>query len=377
MNKTVMILVAVIGIAVSSYWIITSQSKNEDNSETIKEVVGEVDDNNLNVVDSIDLDTSTTDEVAKKTTITEAEVPEKPEAKVVTAKEKTPPTKKKKLTKNTTNRPKEVTPITPVKKKTPQPPIVKKETPSPKVTPKKTTTKPITVPKTESKPKPAVPKKEVPVIKFSHNDWDKLLRKYVSANGNVNYAGFKKDKTALKSYLKLLSDNPPKSSDSRNKKLAYWINAYNAFTIDLIVENYPIKSILKLDGGKTWYVKRITIGGKKYSLSGIEKNILIGRFKEARIHFAINCAAKSCPPIMNRAWTAQNLNNNLDQATRNFINNQKFNQIKKKSAKLSPIFDWYQADFGNVIQFINQYSATKMSTKAKLQYIDYNWDLNK
>lgn len=369
MNKTLMILAAVIGIGAVSYWGITSQNKTADEAtKTTNEVVQTENE------DSVKLDT-----FAQEGAIVEEEEAEKVEEKPLVIKEKTPSSEPAVTTKKKKTISKKVTPIAPVKKET-APPIVKKETASPKVTPKKaapkTTTKPVEKTKVKPKAKPIVPKKKAPVVEFSHDAWDKLLRKYVSASGKVNYAGFKKDQAALKAYLKLLSDNPPKSSDSRNKQLAYWINAYNAFTIDLIVANYPIKSILKLDGGKTWYVKRITIGGKKYSLSGIEKDILIGRFKEGRIHFAINCAAKSCPPLMNRAWTAQNLTDNLNRATRNFINNQGFNKIKKKSAKLSHIFDWYQADFGNVTAFINQYSATKMSTKAKIEYLDYNWDLN-
>ncbi|MGB0862759.1 MAG: DUF547 domain-containing protein [Saprospiraceae bacterium] len=211
---------------------------------------------------------------------------------------------------------------------------------------------------------------------FSHDIWDGLLRKYVSGTGVVNYAGFKRDKAKLQQYLDLLADNSPTSSMSKNDQIAYWINAYNAFTVDLIVDNYPISSILKLDGGKTWYVKRITIGGKKYALNDIEKNILIGRFKEARIHFAVNCAAQSCPPLRNRAWKGSSLNSDLDRASKAFIKNNKHNQISKKKAKLSRIFDWYKGDFGNVNTFINKYSNRSITGKTKVSFNEYNWDLN-
>ena len=87
------------------------------------------------------------------------------------------------------------------------------------------------------------------------------------------------------------------------KKMAYWINVYNAFTIKMIVDNYPVSSITKLHGGKPWDVKWIELGEKKYSLNEIEHNILRPQFKDARIHFAVNCAAQSCPPILNKAWT--------------------------------------------------------------------------
>ena len=133
----------------------------------------------------------------------------------------------------------------------------------------------------------------------------------MSSAGKVNYAGFKKDKAKLQAYLSLLSKNAPTSKMSRSDQIAFWINAYNAHTVDLIVKNYPISSITKLDNGKTWYVKRITIGGKKYSLDDIEKKILIGKFKEPRVHFAVNCAAKSCPPLKNRAWKGSSLTETL------------------------------------------------------------------
>ena len=210
---------------------------------------------------------------------------------------------------------------------------------------------------------------------FSHSAWNSLLSKHVTSAGKVNYTGFRRDHSALKSYLDLLSKNDP-AGKSRNDQIAFWINAYNAHTVDLIVENYQTTSILKLDNGKTWSVKRITIGGKKYSLEDIEKNILIGKFNEARIHFAINCAAKSCPPLKNKAWEGRNLNSDLDRASRNFINNSSYNQIEKKTANLSQIFNWYKGDFNDVNAFINKYANTQITSKTKVNYNQYNWDLN-
>ena len=220
------------------------------------------------------------------------------------------------------------------------------------------------------------PKKvEKPTKPFSHDSWNVLLQKYVSSTGKVNYAGFKKDKAKLGAYLKLLSANEP-SGKSRNDQMAYWINAYNAFTVGLIADNYPVSSILKLDNGKTWMVKRITIGGKKYSLEDIEKKVLIGKFKEPRIHFAINCAAKSCPPLKNRAWKGSSLNSDLDRASKNFINNTSYNEIEKKTAKLSQIFNWYKGDFSDVNAFINKYANTQITGKTKVSFNEYNWNLN-
>ncbi len=211
---------------------------------------------------------------------------------------------------------------------------------------------------------------------LSHQAFDELLKKYVSASGKVNYAGIKNEKANLEGYLNLLKSNPPQTNWPRNKKMAFWINAYNAFTIKLIVDNYPISSITKLDGGKPWDRKWINIGERTYSLNNIENDILRPRYKDARIHFAVNCAAKSCPPLLNRAWTANNLNSNFEKQAKAFINNQNFNKISSGKVQVSKIFEWYAVDFGNLIEFLNRYSNIKINSNAKVEYLKYNWDLN-
>ena len=222
-------------------------------------------------------------------------------------------------------------------------------------------------------------KKEKEVVKLkkelTHASWDALLRKYVSATGKVNYKGLKADKK-FETYLQLLKDNPIQDNWSRNQKMAYWINAYNAFTIKLIVDNYPISSITKLHGGKPWDHSWIPLGDKTYTLNDIEHKILRPQFKDARIHFAVNCAAASCPPVLNRAWTATNLNSNLDKQASLFINNTDFNSIGKKKIELSKIFDWYKEDFGDLIGYINKYATTKVNDNAKISFKEYDWALN-
>ena len=209
-----------------------------------------------------------------------------------------------------------------------------------------------------------------------HDAWDQLLRRHVSSKGKVNYKGFKADKAALDSYLQALADNPPNDSWSRAEKMAYWINAYNAFTIDLIVDNYPISSILKLDNGKTWDVKRITLGGKKYSLNQIENEILRPQFKDARIHFAINCAAKSCPPLLNKAYTADQLTRTLEQRTRQFINDPAYNSLSAEQASVSKIFEWYAVDFGDLRGYLNKYAGVQLGADATISFGEYDWDIN-
>ena len=232
------------------------------------------------------------------------------------------------------------------------------------------------MPKTETPaPKKVEVKKEIPKA-FSHAAWNTLAQKHISSTGKVNYKGFKADIAAFDAYLKSLADNPVQSSWSRGEKMAYWINAYNAFTIKLIVDNYPVKSITDLEGGKPWDKKWIKLGGKTYSLNNIEHDILRPKYKDARIHFAVNCAAKSCPPVWNKAWTAANLNGQLEKATKSFINNSKYNSVGGSNAAISKIFEWYAVDFGNITDYLNKYASTKVAAGTAVTYQEYNWALN-
>ncbi len=215
------------------------------------------------------------------------------------------------------------------------------------------------------------------VLAELHDTWDKLLSKYVNNQGGVNYAGMKSEKAKLNAYLQTLGENAPSSDWSKEKTMAYWINVYNAATVKLIVDNYPASSIMDLDGGKTWDVKRINIGGKSYSLNNVEHDILRAKYKDARIHFAVNCAAQSCPKLHNEAWTAENLESNLENLTREFINNKAANQISSQSLQLSKIFEWYAGDFGDITAYIDRYTDVDVSSKAKVSYNDYDWALNK
>jgi len=210
----------------------------------------------------------------------------------------------------------------------------------------------------------------------SHTGLDSLLQKYVSETGKVNYKGLKTNKKALDAYCQTLSANPVRDTWSKEEKLAYWINAYNAFTLQLIVNNYPLKSIMSLDGGKTWDVKRIQLGDKKYSLNQIENEIIRPQFKDARIHFALNCAAKSCPPLWNRAYTAENLFATLEVRAKAFITNTQYNEISASQADVSKIFEWYAADFGDVKSYLNIFLKTPLKANAKVTFKEYNWALN-
>ncbi|MFC0264644.1 DUF547 domain-containing protein [Fontibacter flavus] len=221
----------------------------------------------------------------------------------------------------------------------------------------------------------------------SHQLFHELLIKYVDEKGKVDYPGLIKDKTKLEAYLKLLDQNPPdRSTWSRDEQLAYWINAYNAFTLKLIIDHYPVKSIKDLNPklslplvNTIWQVKFFQIGGKDASLDEIEHKILRKEFNEPRIHFAINCASFSCPPLLNEAFVAEKIEDQLESVTRNFINDPVRNKIQKDKIEISQIFSWFKEDFtkkGSLIDYLNRYSKTKIIPNAKVTYLNYDWSLN-
>lgn len=219
--------------------------------------------------------------------------------------------------------------------------------------------------------------KKTPKSKFldsDHSLFNKILNKYVSITGKVNYKGLKSDKKLLDQYLLELKKSPSAKA-SKSEKLAFWINAYNAYTLKMIVDHYPVKSITSLYKGKPWDHVWIVIDNKTYSLNDIEHKIIRPQFKEPRIHFAVNCASISCPALSNNAYTSENLESMLENAAKSFINS-KANNISSSSIKLSPLFDWYKEDFGEVRSFISKYSKVKPGANVPITYMDYNWNLN-
>lgn len=221
---------------------------------------------------------------------------------------------------------------------------------------------------------------------IDQSQWDKLLKKHVSEKGFVDYAGFKKDAAELKKYLDLVSENAPTDSWSKDDQLAYWINAYNAFTVQLILDNYGVASIkdigskIKIPFVNTpWDVKFIKIEGKKMDLNNIEHGIIRKDFKEPRIHFALVCAAKSCPPLRNEAYIASKLDKQLDDQGNDFLNDAYKNKVSEKEAKISNLFKWYGGDFKGkttVLDWVNKYSKVKADKDAEISYLTYSWDLN-
>ena len=220
----------------------------------------------------------------------------------------------------------------------------------------------------------------------SHQTWDALLQQHVDDQGAVDYKGFLQDSTRLQTYLKTLSDHPPAEDWTRAERLAYWINAYNAFTVQLIVQHYPLKSIQELHPkpyipmvNSVWHRKFFQIGGQPMTLNAIEHKILRVKFDEPRIHFAIVCASASCPQLLNRAYLPDQLDNQLDSQTRAFLADSKRNRIQADQLELSRIFSWFRGDFtkkGTLQAFINQYTDVEVDKNAKISFLKYDWSLN-
>lgn len=230
-----------------------------------------------------------------------------------------------------------------------------------------------------------------------HKEFTKVLGLNVK-KGKVDYKNLCADKR-FESYLQLLSSTDASLLKIDNEKLAFWINAYNAFTLKIVCDNYPVKSIVDIGSGglvvghvlgtTVWDKEFITINKKKYSLNDIEHKIIRKKFKEPRIHFALVCASISCPPLRNEAFTAENLDSQLNDQAKIFLNDNSKNvfDLKNREAKISKVLDWYEADFAEndkeLLKYLSKYLPPKIAGdlknytgKWKIEYLDYNWNLN-
>lgn len=221
----------------------------------------------------------------------------------------------------------------------------------------------------------------------SHQIYTQLLKRNVNDIGQVDYKGIIRDSVEFDKYLQLLTDNPPHKSWSRNEQIAYWINAYNAFTIKLITKYYPVKSIKDIGSSiqipfvnTPWDIKFIIIGRNRYDLNNIEHGILRKKFDDPRIHMALVCASKSCPILLNEAYDASLLDNQLAKQTRAFLADPYRNKLSQNEPKLSMIFKWYEMDFtknGKTVRdFVNAHTTVPIKADAKISYVEYDWSLN-
>ena len=218
-----------------------------------------------------------------------------------------------------------------------------------------------------------------------HSLYGELLKKYVDKDV-VDYRGFKKEEKTLDRYLKVLEATDTKAL-SRNEQFAFYINAYNAWTIKLILSAYPkVKSIKDLGSlfKSPWKKKLCRIDGKVLSLDNIEHDILRPRFRDPRVHFAINCASKGCPPLRSDPYEGAVLNRQLDEMASAFINDPRYNRLEENTLYVSKIFNWFAADFKkDIIGFFLKYAKGDMRNQLKankgkiaIRYLDYDWSLN-
>jgi len=217
-----------------------------------------------------------------------------------------------------------------------------------------------------------------------HSLYGELLGKYVK-DGVVDYRGLKNEEGKLDQYLDLLDQTNPDEL-SRNEQLALYINAYNAYTLKLILKNYPVDSIKDIGGWfkGPWKISFCKIGGKTFTLDEIEHEIIRPRFKDPRVHFAVNCASNGCPPLISESYQGSILDQQLDASTRSFLNNPERNRLEGNTLYVSKIFKWFGKDFGgDVVGFFLKYAEgdlkNRLSAKRDqitIEYLHYDWGLN-
>ncbi len=249
---------------------------------------------------------------------------------------------------------------------------------------------------------PQEPAQKTPVVHTgfdqAHAAWTEMLGGHVRG-GRVDYGGWKKNaeqRAALTAYIGTLVEVTPEelANWSAEARLAFWVNVYNASVVNLIVENYPLKSIEDLTTKelKVWDRPVVALGAHLpkrpdgLSLNDVEHEILRERFADARIHAALNCAAESCPPLLDEAFRAEDLDEQLEARMRAFVNDSTRNAFnaKKKRLELSRLFEWFAADFErdakSVPAYVQRYAPVEYAGWAgkpkKVEYLDYSWKLN-
>ncbi|WP_097459832.1 DUF547 domain-containing protein [Mangrovitalea sediminis] len=239
----------------------------------------------------------------------------------------------------------------------------------------------------------------------SHAAWTQLLRKHVTwiRDGHasvVDYAGFKRDQPALEAYLATLSAVPKATFErwTRDQQLAFLINAYNAFTVDLILRHYPgIKSIKDIGSwfSSPWSIRFFTLLDGKRTLDDVEHKLIRPVYRDPRVHMALNCASKGCPALRPEAYEADRLDAQLNDSVRRFLGDRPRNRYNASAGELqvSKIFDWYGDDWQNnavgfhgIKDLFARYAEVLAQKPAAIQrirqqevpveFLDYDWSLN-
>ena len=234
---------------------------------------------------------------------------------------------------------------------------------------------------------------------IDHSEWKAFLGKYVAAPhpSGVNRLGYgsvtQEDKDALDGYVARL-EKVSISTYGRNAQQAYWINLYNALTVKVVLEHFPVKSIKDISlssglfgglfGGGPWKAKLVTVEGEEVSLDDIEHRILRPIWRDNRVHYAVNCASIGCPNLQAEPFTAGNLERLLDGGAREYVNHPRGAAFEDGRLRVSSIYDWFQADFGGnakgVVEHLKKYAEPALRKRlegygGKLGF-HYDWSLN-
>ena len=230
--------------------------------------------------------------------------------------------------------------------------------------------------------------------KVNHQDWnDFLANNVVLADDGINRIAYatvsKQDKEKLQSYIAAMQ-KVPVSQLTRDEQLAYWINLYNAVTVSVVLEHYPVATIRDIDispgffADGPWGKKLLNVEGKALSLNDIEHGILRPIWKDPRIHYAVNCASVSCPDLSATAYSAENMSQQLDNAAVRYIAHPRAVRFTDEGVIVSSIYSWFQHDFGmqesDVIKHIQQYASRDVANKLNGTMFfagdEYDWSLN-
>ena len=221
-----------------------------------------------------------------------------------------------------------------------------------------------------------------PSVTFDHSAFDAVLKKHVDAEGFVDYPGLKADRGPLDAYVKTLA-GAPFDKLGRDEKLALLLNAYNAFTLELILNHYPVKSIRDID--QPWDQRDFTLAGEKVTLNEIEHQRIRPKFAEPRVHLALVCAAFSCPKLRDEAYTGAKLDAQLADQSDYCMTHPRWLQLDEADLKLTSIMKWYGGDFdqtvGSPLKFAASHNAdvkklTAADKKVSVGFLDYDWTLN-
>lgn len=213
-----------------------------------------------------------------------------------------------------------------------------------------------------------------------HSPFDTVLKSFV-VDGSVDYAGLRKQRGQLDAYLESLARVREKEFDAwpRDTRLAYLINLYNAATLQLIVDHYPVKSIKDIGSffRGPWDQKVVRLFAKTITLDNLEHDIIRKQYNEPRIHMALVCAAKGCPPLRGEAYTGRKLDSQLDDQSKVYLASAHGMRLERSSGKvyLSSVFKWYGEDFPSVTKFVGKYTNQNLDGLT-VRWLDYDWSLN-